>query len=218
MKNKFTCKKCGQTGGSACLKQLPFLHCPWYRDFQGLMHGCLYCRSCGAVYDTIGSFSALIKLLFLRMPSKVIAVYEFSEFMKITKINNPDFSGLRSMNPYIIDTMIEDGRLMRDEDLMEEPTLDFLLECLTDKNFIIRKEAIIALRRFKDNQTIDPLIKALKDEHWDVRRNTAITLGETGDKKALKPLNKLLEKELWEHLVREEAKKAINKIKEAGRD
>lgn len=218
MKNKFTCQKCGQTGGSACSKQLPFLHCSWYRDFQGLIHGCLYCRSCGAVYDTIGSFSALIKLLFSRMPSKVIAVYEFSEFMKITKINNPDFSGLRSMNPYIIDTMIEDGRLMGDEDLMEEPTVDFLLECLTDKNFIIRKEAIIALRRFKDNQTVDPLIKALNDKHWDVRRNAAITLGEIGDKKALEPLNKLSERELWEHLVREEAKTAINKIKEAGRD
>jgi hypothetical protein len=170
------------------------------------------------VYDTIGSFSALIKLLFSRMPSKVIAVYEFSEFMKITKINNPDFSGLRSMNPYIIDTMIEDGRLTGDEDLTEEPTVDFLLECLTDKNFIIRKEAIIALRRFKDNQTVDPLIKALNDKHWDVRRNAAINLGEIGDKKALEPLNKLSERELWEHLVREEAKTAINKIEEAGRD
>jgi hypothetical protein len=170
------------------------------------------------VYDTIGSFSAPIKLLFSRMPSKVIAVYEFSEFMKITKINNPDFSGLRSMSPYIIDTMIEDGRLMGDEDLMEEPTVDFLLECLTDKNFIIRKEAIIALRRFKDNQTVDPLLKALNDKHWDVRRNAAITLGEIGDKKALEPLNKLSKRELWEQLVREEAKTAKNKIKKTGRD
>ncbi len=101
---------------------------------------------------------------------------------------------------------------------MEEPTIDFLLECLTDKNYIIRKEAIIALRRFKDKQTVEPLIKALKDKHWDVRRNAAITLGETGNIKALEPLNKLLERELWEHLVREEAKIAINKIKEAGRD
>ena len=218
MKNKFTCKKCGQTGGSACSKQLPFLHCSWYRDFKGLIHGCLYCRSCGAVYDTVGSFSALIKLLLSRMPSKIMAVYEFSEIMKITKINNPDFSGLRSMNPYVIDIMIEDGRLTGDEDLTEEPTIDFLLECLTDKNYIIRKEAIIALRRFKDKQTVEPLIKALKDKHWDVRRNAAITLGETGNIKALEPLEKLLDKELWEHLVREEAKIAINKIKEAGRD
>ena len=83
------------------------------------------------------------------MPSKVIAVYEFSEFKKITKINNPDFSGLRSMNPYIINAMIEDGRLTEDENLTEEPTIDFLLECLTDNNFIIRKEATIALEKLR---------------------------------------------------------------------
>jgi HEAT repeat protein len=165
------------------------------------------------VYDTIGSFAAPIKLLFSRMPSKVIAVYEFSEFKKITKINNPDFSGLHSMNPYIINAMDEDGRLIEDEDFKEEPTVDFLLECLTDKNFIIRKEATIALRRFKDKQTVDPLIEALKDKHWDVRRNAAITLGELGDYKALEALNKLLSREIWEHLVREEAKVAINRIK-----
>ena len=216
MKNKFTCKKCGQTGESACSKELPFLHCSWYRDYKGLIHGCLYCRSCGAVYDTIGSLIAPIKLLFSKMPSKVIAVYEFSEFKKITQINNPDFSGLRSMNPYILNAMEEDGRLTPDEDedlTEEEPTIDFLLECLTDKNFIIRREAIIALRRFKDKQTVDPLIEALKDENWDVRRNAAITLGEIGDSKAIEPLSELLETEKWEHLVRKEATIALEKLK-----
>lgn len=211
MKNKFTCKKCGQTGESACSKQLPFLHCSWYRDFKGLIHGCLYCRSCGAVYDTIGSLLP-IQLLFGRMPSKVVAVYEFPEFKKITKINNPDFSGLRSMNPFIINAIIEDGRLTEDEDLTEEPTIDFLLECLTDKNFIIRREAIIALRRLKDKEAVEPLIGALKDKHWDVRRNAAITLGEIGDSKAIEPLNELLRTERWEHLVIKEAKIALKKL------
>jgi hypothetical protein len=214
MENKFTCKKCGQTGGAAGSKELPFLHCSWYRDYKGLIHGCLYCRSCGAVYDTIGSLLSPIKLLFGRMPSKVIGVYEFSEFKKITKINNPDFSGLRSMNPFIINTMIEDGRLTEeDNDLIEEPTIDFLLECLTGKNFIVRREAIIALRRFKDKQVVDPVIKALKDKHWDVRRNAAITLGETGDSKAIEPLRELLRTETWEHLVRKEARIALEKLK-----
>ena len=148
MRNKFTCKKCGQTGESSCSKELPFLHCSWYRDYKGLIHGCLYCRSCGAVYDTIGFLVAPIKLLFSRMPSKVIGVYEFSEFKKLTKINSPDFSGLRSMNPYIINAMIEDGRLTEDEGLIEEePTVDFLLECLTDDNSIVRREATIALKK-----------------------------------------------------------------------
>lgn len=213
MKNKFTCRKCGQTGESACSKELPFPHCSWYRDYKGLIHGCLYCRPCGAVYDTIGSLLSPIKLLFGRMPSKVLCVYEFSEFKKITKINNPDFSGLRSMNPYIINAMIEDGRLTEEEDLIEEPTIDFLLECLTSKNFIVRKEAIIALRRFKNKQVIDPVIKALKDKHWDVRRSAAITLGETGDIKAIEPLSELLKTETWEHLVRKEARIALEKLR-----
>ena len=213
MKDKFTCKKCGQTGESACSKELPFLHCSWYRDYKGLIHGCLYCRSCGAVYDTIGSFVAPIKLLFGRMPSKIVAVSEFSEFKKITKINNLDFPSLRSMNPYILNAMIEDGRLTEDEDLTEEPTIDFLLECLTDKNFIIRREAIVALRSFRDKEAVDPVIKALKDKHWDVRRNAAITLGEIGDSKAIEPLSELLRREAWEHLVIKEAKIALKKLK-----
>ncbi len=213
MKNKFTCKKCGQTGESACSKEVSFLHCSWYRDYKGLIHGCLYCRSCGAVYDTIGSLLSLIKLLFGRMPSKVLCVYEFSGFKKITKINNPDFSGLRSMNPFIINTMIEDGRLTEEDDLIEEPTIDFLLECLTGKNFVVRREAIIALRRFKDKQAVGPVIKALKDKHWDVRRNAAITLGEVGDSKAIEPLKELLRTETWEHLVRKKARIALEKLK-----
>ncbi len=218
MKNKFTCKKCGKTGESACSKQLPFLHCSWYRDYKGLLHGCLYCRSCGAVYDTIGPFLGAIKLLFGRMASKVIAVYEFSEFKKITKINNPDFPGLRSMNPYIINAMIEDDRLTEeeDEDLTEEPTVDFLLECLTDNNFIVRREAIIALRRFEDKRAVNPLIEALRDKNWDVRRNAAITLGEMGDSKAIEPLSELLRREAWEHLVIKEATIALEKLKGKG--
>lgn len=218
MKLKFRCRICGKTGSVACSKTFPFLHCAWYKDYKGLIHGCLYCRSCGTVYDTIGSFLALIAILFGRFPSKIIATFEFSVIKKLTRINNPDCPSLHSMNPYIINAMEEDGRLIDDETLTEEPTEEFLTEYLKDNNFIIRKEAIIALRRFKGKKGINPLIEALNDKHWDVRRNAAITLGEMGDNKALEPLNKLLERELWEHLVREEAKLAINKIKEAGRD
>jgi len=165
------------------------------------------------VHDTIGSLVAPIKLLFGRMLSKVVAVYEFSEFKKITKINNPDFSGLHSMNPYIINAMIEDGRLTEDEDLTEEPTADFLLECLTDKNPTARREAIIALRRFKDERAVDPLIEALKDKNWDVRRNAVITLGDIGDSKAIGPLNEFLRTETWDHLIRKEATIALEKLK-----
>lgn len=213
MKNKFTCKKCAQTGESACSKEFPFLHCSWYRDYKGLIHGCLYCRSCGAVHDTIGSLLGPIQLLFGRMPSKVVAVYEISAFKKLTRINNPDFPSLRSMNPFILTAMEEDGRLTEDEDLVEEePAVDFLLECLTDNNFIVRREAIISLRGFRDKRAVDPLIAALKDENWDVRRNAAITLGDIGDSKAIGPLNELLITERWEHLVRKEAAIALEKL------
>ena len=217
MKQRFRCKICGKVGNVACAKSLPFLHCRWYKDYKGLIHGSLYCRSCGTVYDTIGSFLAPIAILFGRFPSKIIFTYKFSVIKKLTRINNPDCPSLRSMNPYIVNVMEEDGRLTDDE-ILKEPAEDFLIECLKDENFIIRKEAIIALRRFKGKKGINPLIEALNDKHWDVRRNAVITLGEMGDKKALEPLDKLLDKELWEHLVREEIKLAINKIKEAGRN
>jgi len=179
-----------------------------------MIHGCLYCRSCGAVHDTIGPFLGAIKLLFGRMPSKVVAVYEFSEIKKITKINNPDFSGLRSMNPYIINAMVDDGRLTTEDDdlLEEEPTVDFLLECLKEENFIVRREAIIALRTSKNKQAVKPLIEALRDKHRDVRRNAAITLGEIGDVKAIEPLRELIRTETWEHLVRKEATIALEKL------
>jgi len=168
------------------------------------------------VHDTIGSAFGVggIKLLFGRVPSKVVAVYEIPAFKKLTRINNPDFPSLRSMNPYILNAMEEDGRLTpdEDEDLTEEPTVDFLLECLTDDNFIVRRETIIALREFRDRQAVDPLIEALKDKNWDVRRNAAITLGEIGDSKAIGPLNELLRTKTWERLVRKEATIALKKL------
>ena len=217
MKQRFRCIICGKVGNVACAKSRPFLHCRWYKDYKGLIHGSLYCRSCGTVYDTIGSFSTAIAILLSRFPSKIIATYEFPAIKKLTRINNPDCPSLRSMNPYIVNVMEEDGRVTDDETL-KDVTEDFLIDCLKDKNFIIRKEAIIALRRFKGRKGINPLIEALNDKHWDVRRNAVIALGEMGDKKALESLDKLLDKELWEHLVREEIKLAINKIKEAEKD
>jgi hypothetical protein len=59
-------------------------------------------------------------MLFSRMPSKVVAVYEFSELKEITKMNDPEFLGLRSMNPFILAAMQEDGRLAGDEDFLDQ--------------------------------------------------------------------------------------------------
>ena len=211
---KFTCKICKRTGYQLVSMVTPFVHAFWYTDRKGINHGFLYCRSCGAVHDTIGSFLAPIKLIFRRFPSKVVVVYEISAFKKLLRINNPDFITPARMPRVVGEAMIEDGRLSWEEDLIEaSPQADFLLECLTDNSFIVRREAIIALRRFEDKQAVDPLIEALKDKHWDVRRNAAITLGEIGDTKAIEPLNELLRREGWEHLVVKEAQIALKRLK-----
>ena len=112
---KFTCKKCERAGFAACSREFPFLHCSWYKDYKGLIHGCLYCKNCGAIYDTAGSLLALIKIVLGRMPSKIVATCDFSEFKEITKMNDPDIPSLRSMNPFILTAMEEDGRLSEDE-------------------------------------------------------------------------------------------------------
>jgi HEAT repeat protein len=148
-----------------------------------------------------------------RLPSDIVAVYEFSAFKKILRINNPYFITPTRLPRVVVEAMIEDGRLSEDEDLIDaSPQVDFLLECLTDNNFIVRREAIIAVRRFKDKQIVAPLIEALKDKHWDVRKNAAITLGEIGDSKAIEPLRELSRTESWEHLVRKEAIIALKKL------
>ena len=215
MKLKFTCRNCKKTGFVASIKESDFIHVPWYTDYKGLIHGCLYCRSCGAVHDTIGPLLGAIKYLFRRVPSKVTGTYEFSAFKRLLIINNPDFITPIRLPYDVVEAMIEDGRLAEEDDALsgDAPTLDFLLECLTDRNSIVRREAIISLRRFKDKQAVGPLIEALKDRSWDVRRNAAITLGDIGDSEAIEPLNELLRAERREHLVRKEGTVTLRKLK-----
>lgn len=210
MKLKFTCKNCGKIGFADLSRATDFVHAPWY-TYKGLQHNCIYCRSCGAVHDTTGSPVGLIKLLFGRIPSKVEATYETSVFKKLIKMCNPDFLTLASLHPIIIEAMVEDG--LDTESIGEEPTVDFLLECLKDKNYIVRREAIVALGRLKDKRAINPLIEALKDKNWDVRRYAASTLGDMGDSKAIEPLSELLMTEKWEHSVRKEIEIALEKLK-----
>lgn len=147
MKARFTCQFCGATGDSRCSRDVPFPHCSWYQDYKGLVHGCLYCRSCGAVYDTIGSLITPIKLLFGKMPSKIVAAYHFQTMMKLTIIGNQETPSLRSMNPFILSMMEEDGRLERFEDIDEEPSLELLKKYSSDNNPIVRLEAERALSK-----------------------------------------------------------------------
>ncbi len=219
MKLKFTCRSCKKTGFADLTSMrefADFVHAPWYESQRGLLHNCIYCRSCGAVHDTTGSpFPpfGLIKMLLSRVPSKVEVTYEITEFKKLFRMNNPD-TEITSLHPIIIDAMIEDGRLLDNELEGEEPPVDFLLECLKDKNWHVRREAAVALSRFPDDErVVNALIGTLKDKNWQVKRDSAITLGELGDIKAIEPLNKLLRTEAWQHLVRKEASIALEKLK-----
>ena len=210
---KFTCPNCKKTGLAACSKQLPFLHCSWYRDYEGLTHDCLYCRSCGAVHDTIGSFLGVIKTLFGRDPSEIVATYEISVLKRLTRINNHNFPGLRSINPYILSAIEEDGRLTEDEDLTEEPTIEFLSECLTDKNYIVRREAVIALKKFQDKRAVDLLVESLGDKHWDVRKNAEVILGDLKDSETTGPSDKPLEVEKWQYFGYRSSQSSFDKVR-----
>jgi HEAT repeat protein len=204
MKLKFSCKVCKERG--------PFVYDYWYTDDRGLDHGLLYCRSCGAVHESMGSSLGVIKLLMGRFPSEVVAVYDFASFQKLLKINNPDFITLAALPGATVAAMKADGRLL-DEDLPEgRPEIDFLLECLADPDPIVRREAIVALGRMQEKRVVEPLIESLKDENWDVRRSAAIALGEIGDRKAKEPLNELLNTETRDYSVREEVATALQKL------
>jgi HEAT repeat protein len=160
----------------------------------------------------MGSSLGVIKLLMGRFPAEVIAAYDLATFGKLLKIGNPDFINRAGLPGATVEAMIADGRLL-DEDLTTaSPALDFLLECLTDRDHIVRREAIIALARFREKRVVEPLIEALKDENWDVRRSAAIALGELGDSQAKEPLNELLRTETREYLLREEVTAALKKL------
>ncbi len=146
---KFTCRNCGETGPAHCGYDVRLLHCPWYKDHRGIVHGCLYCRNCGTVHDTIGSLLGLIKMILGRIPSKVIAVYDVPTFSKLLKINNPNFRTLERLHPSVVSAMSEDGRLPDDEDLANQPSDEFLHHCLENPHPDVRREAQIALERLK---------------------------------------------------------------------
>ena len=146
MTSRFKCRFCGVAGDSYCSNNVSLPHCSWYKDYKGLLHGCLYCRSCGAIYDTIGPLFP-IKALFGKMASKIVAAYDFQTMMKLTIIGNPETPNLHSINPLIFLMMVEDGRLEGLEDIHKEPSIELLQKYLSDDNPIVRQEAALALQR-----------------------------------------------------------------------
>ena len=149
----------------------------------------------------IGSSLGIMKRIFGKSPCKIVATYDISVFKKLTRINNPNFPGFRSMNLCIISAMKEDGRLTENENLAEESTIDSLSEYLKDENYIVRREAVIALEKFKeDRRVIDLIMKSLEDKHQDVKRNAAVILSKLKSEEEISSLEKPLADEKWQYV------------------
>jgi len=218
---KFTCKNCKNSGLAACSKDFPFIHCPWYTDYNRDGHDCIYCRACGTAHDVTASPLGAVKRLLAQAPFKIVATYDITAIRRLTRINNSHHPSLRSMNPLILEAMQEDGRLAADEDLTAELTLEFLAECLTDKNYIVRMEAIIALKDFNNQQTIELLKKAIGDENWDVSESAEIMLDylkhsrktSEPDKSPEESRRNPLETEQWQYFGYGRSRSSFDKIR-----
>ena len=125
------------------------------------------------------------------------------------------------MNPLILEAMAEDGRLAADEDLTAEPTIEFLAECLTDKNHIVRVEAVTTLRRFNSQQAVDLLKKAIGDESWEVSENAEIVLDYLKNREKINEPDKSpeesrknpLETEQWQYFGYGRSRSSFDKIR-----
>lgn len=74
-----------------------------------------------------------------------------------------------------------------------QPAIEKLLECLEDKDEVVRKQATLALGEIKDPASVEPLIQRLKDQDWFIRLSAAAALEKIGDprgREAVKPLLK----------------------------
>ena len=74
-----------------------------------------------------------------------------------------------------------------------QPAIEKLIECLENKDEVVRKQAILALGEIKDPACVDQLIEKLKDANWFIRLSAAAALEKIGDprgREAVKPLTK----------------------------
>ena len=114
MKLKFSCHICGKQGSQERNSITPFVFAYWYTESSGLQHGCLYCRSCGAVHDTVGTILGGLKLLFGGFPSKVIVSYTSETFQQ-----KVDICEIHVIPRVVARAMIADGRLSPEWDKEE---------------------------------------------------------------------------------------------------
>ncbi|MBM4124113.1 MAG: HEAT repeat domain-containing protein [Nitrospira sp.] len=98
----------------------------------------------------------------------------------------------------VLDPLI--GQLRKDEFLEDatdalvelgEPAVEKLVAAMKDKDENVRKQAVIALGRIKNDKALDPLIEMLQDKDWYIRLTAAAALEKIGDERgrqAIKPL------------------------------
>jgi len=106
MKFRFSCHICGKCASQENTSTKHFVFAYWYTEPSGLQHGCLYCRSCGAVHDTVGTILGGLKLLFGGFPSKVVVAYRSETFQQKAEMGE-----IYIISGVVGRAMIEDGRL-----------------------------------------------------------------------------------------------------------
>lgn len=73
-----------------------------------------------------------------------------------------------------------------------EPAIPLLIAALRDKDEQVRKSAVLALGRIKNDQAIAPLIEMLEDKDWFTRLTAAAALESIGDERGRHAITPLL--------------------------
>ena len=106
MKFRFLCRIYNKRASQENTAITPFVFTYWHTESSGLQHGCLYCRSCGAVHDTVGTIMGGLGLLFGSLPSKVIVSYTSDTFQR-----EVDIGDICVIPRVVASAMIADERL-----------------------------------------------------------------------------------------------------------
>lgn len=96
--------------------------------------------------------------------------------------------------------------------MISESAMEALIRALKDEDWKVREGAARALGWIGGKRAVKLLIGMLGDEDWSARKGAIWALGKIGDVSAIEPLD-ILTREDKHPWVREEAKRAIDKIK-----
>jgi len=117
--------------------------------------------------------------------------------------------------PELIVTMGDENSGVRSKSMLalveiDEPSVDPLINALSNENWQIRRQAAEALGLICAQKAVNPLIEILDDKNSWVKKAAAESLGNIGDKRATDPLNNMLKDDNSE--VREAVFDALKKL------